>query len=152
MSTSSLGSSPKKQYGGGVSSGGVRGGGDESRGNRRGGGAAAEAEDEEDEEVARLPQKKKMTAAPTAAVRVVQPATCAEYLTAMQAVRRACEQEGTVPLYHYTMLSVAPFILGGGFRMSTQGQGDGGVYFSTLGPCSYNLGGEDYEENIIVDW
>jgi hypothetical protein len=35
--------------------------------------------------------------------------------------------------------------------MSTQGQGDGGVYFSTLGPASYDLGSEDYEKNIIVD-
>ena len=84
-------------------------------------------------------------------VHVVQPATCAEYLTAMAAVRRACEEEGTVPLYHYTILAVAPFILGGGFRMSTQGHGDGGVYFSTLGPSSYNLGADNYEENIIVD-
>jgi hypothetical protein len=60
-------------------------------------------------------------------VQVVQPATCAEYLEAMAAVRRACEEEGTVPLYHYTMLAVAPFILGGGFRMSTQGQGGRGA-------------------------
>jgi len=49
------------------------------------------------------------------------------------------------------MLAAAPFILGGGFRMSAQGQGDGGVYFSTLGPSSYNLGSRDYEDNIIID-
>ena len=89
---------------------------------------------------------------PKRKVEVVQPATCAEYLSAMQAVRQACAEEGTVPLYHYTMLSVAPLILRGGFRMSTQGQGDGGVYFSTLGPSSYNLGAQDYEDNIIIDW
>mmetsp|Transcript_33577 Transcript_33577/g.39454 ORF Transcript_33577/g.39454 Transcript_33577/m.39454 type:complete len:411 (+) Transcript_33577:2-1234(+) len=35
--------------------------------------------------------------------------------------------------------------------MSTQGQGDGGVYFSTLGPCSYGLGTYEYEENLIRD-
>ena len=35
--------------------------------------------------------------------------------------------------------------------MSTQGQGDGGVYFSTLSPASYELGSESYETNIIVD-
>jgi hypothetical protein len=40
--------------------------------------------------------------------------------------------------------------------MSTQGHGDGGVYFSTLGPASYDLGSSDdgrdsYEENIIID-
>jgi hypothetical protein len=56
-------------------------------------------------------------------VEVVQPATCAEYLEAMAAVRRACDEEGTVPLYHYTMLAVAPIILAGGFPMSTHGQG-----------------------------
>jgi len=42
-------------------------------------------------------------------------------------------------------------ILDKGLRMSTQGQGDGGVYFSTLGPASYGLGSPQYEENIIVD-
>jgi hypothetical protein len=35
--------------------------------------------------------------------------------------------------------------------MSTQGQGDGGVYFSTLGPCSYELGKCEYEYNLIKD-
>ena len=35
--------------------------------------------------------------------------------------------------------------------MSTQGQGDGGVYFSTRGPASYGLGSHLYEDNIIVD-
>jgi hypothetical protein len=51
---------------------------------------------------------------------------------------------------------VAPLILAGGLRMSRQGQGDGGVYFSTLGPCSYGLGRseeatEAYEDSIIKD-
>jgi len=35
--------------------------------------------------------------------------------------------------------------------MSTQGQGDGGVYVSTQGPASYGLGTDDYEVNIIKD-
>ena len=35
--------------------------------------------------------------------------------------------------------------------MSTQGQGDGGVYFSTLSPFSYGLGSAEYEGNLIVD-
>jgi len=61
------------------------------------------------------------------------------YVARMAAVREACRREGTVPLYHYTMKAIAPFIQRGGFRMSTQGQGDGGVYFSTLGPSSYAL-------------
>ena len=69
----------------------------------------------------------------------------------MAKVRAECSMEGTVPLYHYTMPAIAPMIISGGFRMSTQGQGDGGVYFSTLGPSSYELGAEIYEENIIVD-
>ena len=54
----------------------------------------------------------------------------------------------------YTSLSLAPLILSGGLRMSTQGQGDGGVYFSTLSPVSYGLGSQttaEYEENLIVD-
>ena len=69
----------------------------------------------------------------------------------MKEIRSKCEKMGWVPLYHYTMPAVARFILKGGFRMSTQGQGDGGVYFSTLGPASYDLGSPEYEENIIID-
>jgi hypothetical protein len=83
--------------------------------------------------------------------RIVRPHSCLEYTRAMVAIRRECEAEGTVPLYHYTEHHVAPLIMEGGFRMSTQGQGDGGVYFSTLGPASYELGTPEYEENIIVD-
>lgn len=33
--------------------------------------------------------------------------------------------------------------------MSVQGQGDGGVYFSTLGPASYGLGEALYEQNLL---
>jgi hypothetical protein len=38
--------------------------------------------------------------------------------------------------------------------MSTQGQGDGGVYFSMLGPASFGYGteeGDQYERNLIAD-
>jgi hypothetical protein len=77
--------------------------------------------------------------------------TCMEFADQMEEIRNQCAEEGTVPLYHYTSESVAPFIFEGGFRMSTQGQGDGGVYFSTLGPSSYELGSPEYEENIIID-
>jgi hypothetical protein len=56
-----------------------------------------------------------------------------------------------LPLYHYTSLEVAQLIINGGLRMSTQGQGDGGVYVSTQGPACYNLGSPDYEANIIKD-
>jgi hypothetical protein len=82
---------------------------------------------------------------------VYQPKTCREYTDIMECVRQECESEGTVPLYHYTIMAVADLIMHGGFRMSTQGQGDGGMYFSTLGPSSYELGSPKYEENIIID-
>jgi hypothetical protein len=88
---------------------------------------------------------------PRPPIEVVQPKECSEYLAIMEDVRRECAKEGTVPLYHYTLLPIAPMIIKGGFRMSTQGQGDGGVYFSTLGPSSYELGADIYEENIIID-
>ena len=53
---------------------------------------------------------------------IVQPQTCAAFARAMQAIRLRCNTEGTVPLYHYTAPPVAPLILAGGLRMSTQGQ------------------------------
>ena len=56
-----------------------------------------------------------------------------------------------MPVFHYTSPALAPLILSTGLRMSTQGQGDGGVYFSTLSPASYGLGTPDYEENLISD-
>lgn len=86
------------------------------------------------------------------AVKVVSvPASCSAYLDAMDAIRAHCEGRGWLPLYHYTVPFVAPFILESGLRMSTQGQGDGGVYFSTLGPASYDLSTPEYEANIITD-
>ena len=56
-----------------------------------------------------------------------QPKTCLEYTEMLAAKRRECSKEGTVPLYHYTSPSIAHLVLSGGLRMSTQGQGDGGV-------------------------
>ena len=53
-----------------------------------------------------------------------------------------------VPLFHYTAPSVVDLMIKHGLRMSTQGQGDGGVYFSTLGPASYKIGTDNYEDNI----
>jgi hypothetical protein len=53
------------------------------------------------------------------------------------------------PLYHFTQSKTVSLIMRNGLRMSTQGQGDGGVYFSTLGPASFEFGTPDYEENII---
>jgi hypothetical protein len=65
--------------------------------------------------------------------------------------RAVCKANGWELVYHYTQPKLLPLILKTGFRMSTQGQGDGGVYFSTLGPAAYHLGSDSYEENIIVD-
>jgi len=80
-----------------------------------------------------------------------KPKTLLEYTEIMNEIRIDCIKDETVPLYHYTNAAAAPFIFERGFRMSTQGQGDGGVYFSTLGPASYGLGTDEYEKNIIID-
>jgi hypothetical protein len=69
----------------------------------------------------------------------------------MALIRKVCEHHNLIPLYHYTDPKFAPLILRSGLRMSTQGQGDGGVYVSTQGPASYGLGSADYEVNIIKD-
>ena len=53
-----------------------------------------------------------------------------------------------MPLFHYTAPSVLSLVIKNGLRMSTQGQGDGGVYFSVLGPASYKIGTRNYEDNI----
>ena len=83
--------------------------------------------------------------------RVIPVTSIVEYIKSMKQIRQKAFKQKLVPLYHYTSLNVAPLILKSGFRMSTQGQGDGGVYFSTLGPASYGLGTLDYEVNIIKD-
>jgi hypothetical protein len=84
-------------------------------------------------------------------VHMVRALDCHSYLRAINIAREACKEHGLVPVFHYTLPSLGPLILSSGFRMSTQGQGDGGVYFSTLSPASYELGSEAYEENIIKD-
>jgi hypothetical protein len=79
-------------------------------------------------------------------VKTVQPlSSIPKYLETLNSIREFCLKNGLVPLYHYTAPSVAGLILKSGLRMSTQGQGDGGVYVSTLGPASYGLGSRDYE-------
>jgi hypothetical protein len=65
--------------------------------------------------------------------------SASEYLSWMRFIRDRAENLGVVPLYHYTSPAVLPMIVEGGIRMSTQGQGDGGVYFSTLGPASFGM-------------
>jgi hypothetical protein len=82
---------------------------------------------------------------------VVCPATCLQFTNHMKRLRAVCKVNGLELVYLYTQVQIFPLILKTGFRMSTQGQGDGGVYFSTLGPAAYKLGTDKYEENIIVD-
>jgi hypothetical protein len=81
----------------------------------------------------------------------VFPATCLQFTNHMSRLRAVCKASGLELVYHFTKPALLPLILKTGFRMSTQGQGDGGVYFSTLGPAAYALGTDSYEENIIVD-
>jgi hypothetical protein len=81
---------------------------------------------------------------------LITPRSCLQYVNHMSDIRRVCDEEGWCCVYHYTQPFLGPMIYETGFRMSTQGQGDGGVYFSTLGPASYDLGTPDYEKNIIV--
>jgi hypothetical protein len=81
----------------------------------------------------------------------VCPATCLQFANHMGRLRAVCGANGWELVYHYTQPKLLPLILKTGFRMSTQGQGDGGVYFSTLGPAAYEVGTDLYEENIIID-
>jgi hypothetical protein len=82
---------------------------------------------------------------------VQTPESCLQLVESLAEIRRQCRSQGLELVYHYTQKSLAPLIYDTGFRMSTQGQGDGGVYFSTLGPASYHIGSPQYEQNIIID-
>ncbi len=75
------------------------------------------------------------------------PFDCLPFLP-QRRIRQWAEERGVVPLFHYTATSVVDLMIKNGLRMSTQGQGDGGVYFSVLGPASYKIGTRNYEENI----
>eukprot|EP00615_Pteridomonas_danica_P002247 CAMPEP_0114355496 /NCGR_PEP_ID=MMETSP0101-20121206/20260_1 /TAXON_ID=38822 ORGANISM="Pteridomonas danica, Strain PT" /NCGR_SAMPLE_ID=MMETSP0101 /ASSEMBLY_ACC=CAM_ASM_000211 /LENGTH=501 /DNA_ID=CAMNT_0001497467 /DNA_START=467 /DNA_END=1972 /DNA_ORIENTATION=+ len=74
-----------------------------------------------------------------------------DYLNKMKLVHKKANNNNLIPLYHYTSRSILHLIIKGGLRMSSQGQGDGGVYFSLKGPLSYNLGSKNYEKNLIKD-
>jgi hypothetical protein len=74
-----------------------------------------------------------------------------DYIDQMRRIRQKAFEKKLLPLFHYTSPNVASLILQSGLRMSTQGQGDGGVYVSTQGPASYGLGTDEYEVNIIKD-
>ncbi len=67
------------------------------------------------------------------------PNTYLKFCEEMSACRSICTANGWVPLYHYTMPALGELILNSGLRMSTQGQGDGGVYLSLLGPASFQV-------------
>eukprot|EP00615_Pteridomonas_danica_P010366 CAMPEP_0114339354 /NCGR_PEP_ID=MMETSP0101-20121206/7684_1 /TAXON_ID=38822 ORGANISM="Pteridomonas danica, Strain PT" /NCGR_SAMPLE_ID=MMETSP0101 /ASSEMBLY_ACC=CAM_ASM_000211 /LENGTH=636 /DNA_ID=CAMNT_0001472315 /DNA_START=238 /DNA_END=2148 /DNA_ORIENTATION=+ len=74
-----------------------------------------------------------------------------DYVKSLTYIRQRAFKHNLVPLFHYTSLQFSSLISKSGLRMSSQGQGDGGVYFSTKGPASYGLGTPNYEENIIKD-
>jgi hypothetical protein len=117
----------------------------------------------------------------------VEPKTAEEFTQRMEEIRTALSQHSTlVPVYHFTSRQAAECIIKGlsapncrsraeplgvpteGLAMSTQGQGDGGVYFATKGPASLKvllarprrvdrasqtrvqIGDKEYEQNIIV--
>ena len=85
------------------------------------------------------------------AIVIERPESCLAFARSMADIRARCDANGWVAVYHYTAPFLGPLIAETGFRMSTQGQGDGGVYFSLQGPVAYGLGSPGYEENIIVD-
>eukprot|EP00615_Pteridomonas_danica_P012257 CAMPEP_0114369408 /NCGR_PEP_ID=MMETSP0101-20121206/31646_1 /TAXON_ID=38822 ORGANISM="Pteridomonas danica, Strain PT" /NCGR_SAMPLE_ID=MMETSP0101 /ASSEMBLY_ACC=CAM_ASM_000211 /LENGTH=583 /DNA_ID=CAMNT_0001520239 /DNA_START=2429 /DNA_END=4180 /DNA_ORIENTATION=- len=82
---------------------------------------------------------------------LILPSNCRDFVDSMAQIRQVCASNGWAPVYHFTQTCFAPLIMKTGIRMSIQGQGDGGVYFSTKGPASYGLGTPDYEINIIID-
>jgi len=82
---------------------------------------------------------------------VLHPTTVSGVLITLDKWHQRCADNGLVPLFHYTDPGVVPYILESGLRMSTQGQGDGGVYFSTRSPASYDVGQQGYEVNVIKD-
>ena len=58
----------------------------------------------------------------------------------MADIRARYDANGWVAVYHYTAPFLGPLIAETGFRMSTQGQGDGGVYFPPAGPRGLRSG------------
>jgi len=73
------------------------------------------------------------------------------YLNLMTKVRQHCAENNLIPVYHYTRPEFSSLIIKGGFKMSTNGQGDGGVSFLTYGPASFDIGSPHYEENVVLD-
>jgi hypothetical protein len=82
------------------------------------------------------------------------PTSVGELAALVAATRADCMAQGLIALFHYTERGAALQILKEGIRMSTSGQGDGGVFFSTRSPLSYGAGAADpsaYERNVITD-
>jgi len=88
---------------------------------------------------------------PNGSLQIVSLTSVDTFSRAMDNIRATAAKHNVIPLYHYTAPFVGSLILKGGLRMSSQGQGDGGVYFSLKGPLSYNLGSKNYEKNLIKD-
>jgi hypothetical protein len=80
---------------------------------------------------------------------IIKISTMLDYIQGMRKARLKASKMNMIPLYHFTQSNVVNLILRNGLRMSTQGQGDGGVYFSTQGPASFKYGTPEYEMNII---
>ena len=83
---------------------------------------------------------------------VLQPTTCLEYTKSMTEIRAECEDNGWVPMFHYTQPLFLELISKTGLRMSTRSEvGSGGIYFSVQSPASYHLGTSEYEGSVIMD-
>jgi hypothetical protein len=76
--------------------------------------------------------------------------TPSKYFEDITEIRRKTDIAGELPLYHYTTVPAAASILKTGLRLPSKGEG--GVYFSTQGPCSYGVYTSHYETNIIKEW
>jgi hypothetical protein len=72
------------------------------------------------------------------------------YLESIGHIREEAELSQLVLMYHYTTVPAAASILKTGLRLPSKGEG--GVYFSTQGPCSYGVYTSHYETNIIKEW
>ena len=79
---------------------------------------------------------------------VARPTDLRGYLVCLETARSFCRDLGLIPIFHFTNVDIAPLILSQGLMLSTQGQGDGGIYFSTLSPASYGLGSAEYQDNL----
>lgn len=85
-------------------------------------------------------------------LQLFSPSTYLGFTENMTSIRKVCRENGWEPVFHYTFQNLAPLILKTGLRMSTQGQGDGGVYVSVSSPASQWIGTCECEKNVIASW